>query len=126
MGDDESWAGALHRLWQAASRAEEVGALADDIYAPLLATPGVHHVVGTRWDEDATLRYMRALSAGGDAPVIVATARSMPGAAAREPDGAPVVTRAAVADLDDGVWPEAEFLRKSPGACVVACTFRLD
>ncbi|MFF8554003.1 PP2C family protein-serine/threonine phosphatase [Streptomyces sp. NPDC015501] len=126
MGDDDAWSGALHRLWQAASRAEEVGALADDVYAPLLATPGVHLVVGTRWDEDATLRYMRALRAGSDTPVIVAAARSMPGAVAREPDGEPVVTRTAVADLDDGEWPEAEFLRQSPGASVVACTFRLD
>ncbi|MEU4923514.1 GAF domain-containing SpoIIE family protein phosphatase [Streptomyces parvus] len=126
MVDDDTWSGALHRLWQAASRAEEVAALADDIYAPLLATPGVHHVVGTRWDEDATLRYMRALGTDGEAPVIVATARSMPGAAVREPDGEPVVTRASVDELDDAVWPEAEFLRQSPGASVVGCTFRLD
>ncbi|WP_432024138.1 PP2C family protein-serine/threonine phosphatase [Streptomyces parvus] len=126
MVDDDTWSGALHRLWQAASRAEEVAALADDIYAPLLATPGVHHVVGTRWDEDATLRYMRALGTDGEAPVIVATARSMPGAAVREPDGEPVVTRASVDELDDAAWPEAEFLRQSPGASVVACTFRLD
>ncbi|MEU7329308.1 PP2C family protein-serine/threonine phosphatase [Streptomyces parvus] len=126
MVDDDTWSGALHRLWQAASRAEEVAALADDVYAPLLATPGVHLVVGTRWDEDATLRYMRALAADGDAPVIVATARSMPGAAAREPDGEPVVTLASVDELDDAAWPEAEFLRQSPGASVVACTFRLD
>ncbi|MFE5956946.1 PP2C family protein-serine/threonine phosphatase [Streptomyces rubiginosohelvolus] len=126
MVDDDTWSGALHRLWQAASRAEEVAALADDVYAPLLATPGVHLVVGTRWDEDATLRYMRALGADGDGPVIVATARSMPGAAVREPDGEPVVTRASVDELDDAAWPEAEFLRQSPGASVVACTFRLD
>ncbi|MEU3069804.1 GAF domain-containing SpoIIE family protein phosphatase [Streptomyces sp. NPDC006906] len=126
MVDDDTWSGALHRLWQAASRAEEVAALADDVYAPLLATPGVHLVVGTRWDEDVTLRYMRALDADGGAPVIVATARSMPGAAVREPDGEPVVTRSAVAELDDAAWPEAEFLRRSPGASVVACTFRLD
>ncbi|MEU8597493.1 MULTISPECIES: PP2C family protein-serine/threonine phosphatase [Streptomyces] len=126
MVDDDTWSGALHRLWQAASRAEEVGALADDVYAPLLATPGVHLVVGTRWDEDATLRYMRALGADGDAPVIVATARSMPGAAVREPDGEPVVTRSPVGELDDAVWPEAEFLRQVPGASVVGCTFRLD
>ncbi|MGW1150723.1 PP2C family protein-serine/threonine phosphatase [Streptomyces rubiginosohelvolus] len=126
MVDDDTWSGALHRLWQAASRAEEVAALADDVYAPLLATPGVHLVVGTRWDEDATLRYMRALGADGDAPVIVATARSMPGAAVREPDGEPVVTRSPVGELDDAVWPEAEFLRQVPGASVVGCTFRLD
>ncbi|UCA53884.1 SpoIIE family protein phosphatase [Streptomyces sp. WA6-1-16] len=126
MVDDDTWSGALHRLWQAASRAEEVAALADDVYAPLLATPGVHLVVGTRWDEDATLRYMRALGADGDAPVIIATARSMPGAAVREPDGEPVVTRGSVDELDDTAWPEAEFLRQSPGASVVACTFRLD
>ncbi|MFI5478056.1 PP2C family protein-serine/threonine phosphatase [Streptomyces rubiginosohelvolus] len=126
MVDDDTWSGALHRLWQAASRAEEVAALADDVYAPLLATPGVHLVVGTRWDEDATLRYMRALGADGDAPVIIATARSMPGAAVREPDGEPVVTRGSVDELDDAAWPEAEFLRQSPGASVVACTFRLD
>ncbi|MEU2404890.1 PP2C family protein-serine/threonine phosphatase [Streptomyces rubiginosohelvolus] len=126
MVDDDTWSGALHRLWQAASRAEEVAALADDVYAPLLATPGVHLVVGTRWDEDATLRYMRALGANGDAPVIIATARSMPGAAVREPDGEPVVTRGSVDELDDAAWPEAEFLRQSPGASVVACTFRLD
>ncbi|MFI2080123.1 PP2C family protein-serine/threonine phosphatase [Streptomyces rubiginosohelvolus] len=126
MVDDDTWSGALHRLWQAASRAEEVAALADDVYAPLLATPGVHLVVGTRWDEDATLRYMRALGADGDAPVIVATARSMPGAAVREPDGEPVVTRSSVGELDDAVWPEAEFLRQVPGASVVGCTFRLD
>ncbi|WP_032769706.1 PP2C family protein-serine/threonine phosphatase [Streptomyces sp. CNS654] len=126
MVDDDTWSGALHRLWQAASRAEEVAALADDVYAPLLATPGVHLVVGTRWDEDATLRYMRALGADGDAPVIIATARSMPGAAVREPDGEPVVTLASADELDDAAWPEAEFLRQSPGASVVACTFRLD
>ncbi|WP_424567932.1 PP2C family protein-serine/threonine phosphatase [Streptomyces sp. CH-036] len=126
MVDDDTWSGALHRLWQAASRAEEVAALADDVYAPLLATPGVHLVVGTRWDEDATLRYMRALGADGDAPVIIATARSMPGAAVREPDGEPAVTRGSVDELDDAAWPEAEFLRQSPGASVVACTFRLD
>ncbi|WP_354597665.1 hypothetical protein R1Y80_20790 [Streptomyces sp. JL1001] len=126
MVDDDTWSGALHRLWQAASRAEEVAALADDVYAPLLATPGVHLVVGTRWDEDATLRYMRALGADGDAPVIIATTRSMPGAAVREPDGEPVVTRSPVGELDDAAWPEAEFLRQSPGASVVACTFRLD
>ncbi|MFD3813700.1 PP2C family protein-serine/threonine phosphatase [Streptomyces rubiginosohelvolus] len=126
MVDDDTWSGALHRLWQAATRAEEVAALADDVYAPLLATPGVHLVVGTRWDEDATLRYMRALGADGDAPVIIATARSMPGAAVREPDGEPVVTRGSVDELDDAAWPEAEFLRQSPGASVVACTFRLD
>ncbi|MEV8007065.1 GAF domain-containing SpoIIE family protein phosphatase [Streptomyces parvus] len=126
MVDDDTWSGALHRLWQAASRAEEVAALADDVYAPLLATPGVHLVVGTRWDEDSTLRYMRALGADGDAPVIIATARSMPGAAVREPDGEPVVTRGSVDELDDAAWPEAEFLRQSPGASVVACTFRLD
>ncbi|MFE7480625.1 PP2C family protein-serine/threonine phosphatase [Streptomyces sp. NPDC057552] len=123
---DDTWSSALHRLWQAASRAEEVAALADDVYAPLLATPGVHLVVGTRWDEQHVLRYMRALSAGSDAPVIVATTRSMPGAAVREPGGEPVVTRSAVAGLDDAVWPEAEFLRQAPGATVVACTFRLD
>lgn len=123
---DDTWSGALHRLWQAASRAEEVAALADDVYAPLLATPGVHLVVGTRWDDRQVLRYMRALSAGSDAPVIVATARSMPEAAVREPGGAPVVTRTAVDGLDDAVWPEAEFLRQAPGASVVACTFRLD
>ncbi|SCF88112.1 SpoIIE family protein phosphatase [Streptomyces sp. Cmuel-A718b] len=126
MVDDDTWSGALHRLWQAASRAEEVAALADDVYAPLLATPGVHLVVGTRWDEDATLRYMRALGADGDGPLIVATARSMPGAAVREPDGEPVVTRGSVDELDDAAWPEAELLRQSPGASVVACTFRLD
>ncbi|MFF2717373.1 PP2C family protein-serine/threonine phosphatase [Streptomyces sp. NPDC058011] len=123
---DDTWSGALHRLWQAASRAEEVAALADDVYAPLLATPGVHLVVGTRWDDRQVLRYMRALSAGSDAPVIVATTRSMPEAAVREPGGAPVVTRTAVDGLDDAVWPEAEFLRQAPGASVVACTFRLD
>ncbi|MBK3557981.1 SpoIIE family protein phosphatase [Streptomyces sp. MBT56] len=126
MVDDDTWSGALHRLWQAASRAEEVAALADDVYAPLLATPGVHLVVGTRWDEDVTLRYMKALSADGDGPVIVATARSMPGAAVREPDGEPVVTQASADELDDAAWPEAEFLRQSPGASVVGCTFRLD
>ncbi|MFD3975566.1 PP2C family protein-serine/threonine phosphatase [Streptomyces cyaneofuscatus] len=123
---DDTWSSALHRLWQAASRAEEVAALADDVYAPLLATPGVHLVVGTRWDEKHVLRYMRALSAGSDNPVIVATTRSMPEAAEREPGGAPVLTRAAVEGLDDAVWPEAEFLRQAPGASVVACTFRLD
>ncbi|MYX15551.1 SpoIIE family protein phosphatase [Streptomyces sp. SID8374] len=123
---DDTWSSALHRLWQAASRAEEVAALADDVYAPLLATPGVHLVVGTRWDEKQVLRYMRALSAGSDAPVIVATTRSMPGAAVREPGGEPVVTRFAVDGLDDSVWPEAAFLRQVPGASVVACTFRLD
>ncbi|EGE42790.1 SpoIIE family protein phosphatase [Streptomyces sp. SID4928] len=126
MVDDDTWSGALHRLWQAASRAEEVAALADDVYAPLLATPGVRLVVGTRWDEAVTLRYMKALGADGDGPVIVATARSMPGAAVREPDGEPVVTRASVDELDDAAWPEAEFLRQSPGASVVGCTFRLD
>ncbi|MET7872894.1 PP2C family protein-serine/threonine phosphatase [Streptomyces cyaneofuscatus] len=123
---DDTWSGALHRLWQAASRAEEVAALADDVYAPLLATPGVHLVVGTRWDEQHVLRYMRGLSAGSDTPVIVATTRSMPGAAVREPGGEPVVTRSAVEGLDDSVWPEAEFLRQAPGGSVVACTFRLD
>ncbi|MFI7238678.1 PP2C family protein-serine/threonine phosphatase [Streptomyces cyaneofuscatus] len=123
---DDTWSSALHRLWQAASRAEEVAALADDVYAPLLATPGVHLVVGTRWDEKHVLRYMRGLSAGSDTPVIVATTRSMPGAAVREPGGEPVVTRSAVEGLDDSVWPEAEFLRQAPGASVVACTFRLD
>ncbi|MFZ4264428.1 PP2C family protein-serine/threonine phosphatase [Streptomyces arboris] len=123
---DDTWSSALHRLWQAASRAEEVAALADDVYAPLLATPGVHLVVGTRWDEKHVLRYMRGLSAGSDTPVIVATTRSMPGAAVREPGGEPVVTRSAVDGLDDAVWPEAEFLRQAPGASVVACTFRLD
>ncbi|MFF8243935.1 PP2C family protein-serine/threonine phosphatase [Streptomyces griseus] len=126
MVDDDTWSGALHRLWQAASRAEEVAALADDVYAPLLATPGVHLVVGTRWDEAVTLRYMKALGADGDGPVIVATARPMPGAAVREPDGEPVVTRASADELDDAAWPEAEFLRQSPGASVVGCTFRLD
>ncbi|MFJ3436351.1 PP2C family protein-serine/threonine phosphatase [Streptomyces cyaneofuscatus] len=123
---DDTWSGALHRLWQAASRAEEVAALADDVYAPLLATPGVHLVVGTRWDEQHVLRYMRGLSAGSDTPVIVATTRSMPGAAVREPGGEPVVTRSAVEGLDDSVWPEAEFLRQAPGVSVAACTFRLD
>ncbi|MFD8729925.1 PP2C family protein-serine/threonine phosphatase [Streptomyces sp. NPDC059611] len=123
---DDTWSSALHRLWQAASRAEDVAALADDVYAPLLATPGVHLVAGTRWDEKQVLRYMRALSAGSDAPVIVATTRSMPGAAVREPRGEPVVTRFAVDGLDDSVWPEAEFLRQVPGASVVARTFRLD
>ncbi|MEV4876005.1 PP2C family protein-serine/threonine phosphatase [Streptomyces cyaneofuscatus] len=123
---DDTWSSALHRLWQAASRAEEVAALADDVYAPLLATPGVHLVVGTRWDDRQVLRYMRGLSAGSDTPVIVATTRSMPGAAVREPGGEPVVTRSAVDGLDDAAWPEAEFLRQAPGASVVACTFRLD
>ncbi|MFJ9640910.1 PP2C family protein-serine/threonine phosphatase [Streptomyces sp. NPDC101178] len=123
---DDTWSSALHRLWQAASRAEEVAALSDDVYAPLLATPGVHLVVGTRWDDRQVLRYMRALTAGSDAPVIVATTRSMPEAAVREPGGAPVVTRDAVGGLDDAVWPEAEFLRQAPGDSVVACTFRLD
>ncbi|MEU0358484.1 PP2C family protein-serine/threonine phosphatase [Streptomyces cyaneofuscatus] len=123
---DDTWSSALHRLWQAASRAQEVAALADDVYAPLLATPGVHLVVGTRWDEKHVLRYMRALSAGSDTPVIVATTRSMPEAAVREPGGEPVVTRSAVDGLDGSVWPEAEFLRQAPGDSVVACTFRLD
>ncbi|MYT34920.1 SpoIIE family protein phosphatase [Streptomyces sp. SID8356] len=123
---DDPWSSALHRLWQAASRAEEVAALADDVYAPLLATPGVHRVVGTRWDGRQVLRYMRALSAGSDTPVIVATTRSMPGAAAREPGEDPVVDRLEVAGLDDAVWPEAEFLREAPGGSVVSCTFRLD
>ncbi|WP_411079731.1 PP2C family protein-serine/threonine phosphatase [Streptomyces sp. cmx-18-6] len=125
MGDD-TWSTALHRLWQAASRAEEVAALADDVYAPLLATPGVHLVVGTRWADSRVLRYMRALSAGSDTPVIVATTRSMPEAAVREPGGEPVVTQSPVAGLDDTVWPEAEFLRQVPAASVVTCTFRLD
>ncbi|MFD3409668.1 PP2C family protein-serine/threonine phosphatase [Streptomyces cyaneofuscatus] len=123
---DDTWSSALHRLWQAASRAEEVAALADDVYAPLLATPGVHLVAGTRWDEQHVLRYMRGLSAGSDTPVIVATTRSMPGAAVREPGGEPVVTRSDVEGLDDSVWPEAAFLRQAPGVSVVACTFRLD
>ncbi|WP_441350849.1 oxidoreductase, partial [Streptomyces sp. ZEA17I] len=123
---DDPWSSALHRLWQAASRAEEVAALADDVYAPLLATPGVHRVVGTRWDGRQVLRYMRALSAGSDTPVIVATTRSMPGAAVREPGGEPVVDRLEAAGLDDAVWPEAEFLREAPGGSVVSCTFRLD
>ncbi|NEE43113.1 hypothetical protein G3M55_00665, partial [Streptomyces sp. SID8455] len=78
MGGDDTWSSALHRLWQAASRAEEVSALADDVYAPLLATTGVHLVVGTRWEDRQILRYMRALAAGSDSPVITATSRSVP------------------------------------------------
>lgn len=72
-------------------------------------------MVGTRWDGKHVLRYMRALSAGSDTPVIVATTRSMPGAAVREPGGEPVVTRSAVDGMDDSMWPEAEFLRQAPG-----------
>lgn len=125
MGDD-TWSSALHRLWQAASRAEEVSALADDVYAPLLATPGVHLVVGTRWEDRRILRYMRALAAGSDSPVITATSRSVPEAAVREPGDEPVVTRIPVAGLDDAGWPEAELLRRTPGATFVVCTFRLD
>lgn len=125
MGDD-TWSSALHRLWQAASRAEEVSALADDVYAPLLATPGVHLVVGTRWEDRQILRYMRALAAGSDSPVITATSRSVPEAAVREPGDEPVVTRIPVAGLDDAGWPEAELLRRTPGATFVVCTFRLD
>ncbi|MET8377882.1 PP2C family protein-serine/threonine phosphatase [Streptomyces microflavus] len=125
MGDD-TWSSALHRLWQAASRAEEVSALADDVYAPLLATPGVHLVVGTRWEDRQILRYMRALAAGSDSPVITATSRSVPEAAVREPGDEPVVTRIPVAGLDDLGWPEAELLRRTPGATFVVCTFRLD
>ncbi|MET4672623.1 PP2C family protein-serine/threonine phosphatase [Streptomyces sp. PvR018] len=123
---DDTWSSALHRLWQAASRAEEVSALADDVYAPLLATPGVHLVVGTRWEDPQILRYMRALRAGSDSPVITATARSVPEAAVREPGDEPVVTRIPVAGLDDAGWPEAELLRRTPGATFVVCTFRLD
>ncbi|MFD7852699.1 PP2C family protein-serine/threonine phosphatase [Streptomyces microflavus] len=123
---DDTWSSALHRLWQAASRAEEVSALADDVYAPLLATPGVHLVVGTRWEDPQILRYMRALRAGSDSPVITATARSVPEAAVREPGDEPVVTRIPVAGLDDAGWPEAELLRRTPGAAFVVCTFRLD
>lgn len=124
---DDAWSSALHRLWQASSRAEEVEALADDVYVPLLATPGVHLVVGTRWDEKQVLRYTRVLSDRSDTPVIVTASRSMPAAAVREPGDEPVVTRSAVAGLDDAVWPEAEFLRQTPpGTSVVACTFRLD
>ncbi|AGK79025.1 Protein serine/threonine phosphatase with GAF(S)sensor(S) [Streptomyces microflavus DSM 40593] len=123
---DDTWSSALHRLWQAASRAEEVSALADDVYAPLLATPGVHLVVGTRWEGPQILRYMRALRAGSDSPVITATARSVPEAAVREPGDEPVVTRIPVAGLDDAGWPEAELLRRAPGATFVVCTFRLD
>ncbi|MFF0054966.1 PP2C family protein-serine/threonine phosphatase [Streptomyces microflavus] len=123
---DDTWSSALHRLWQAASRAEEVSALADDVYAPLLATPGVHLVVGTRWEDRQILRYMRALAAGSDSPVITATSRSVPEAAAREPGDEPVVTRIPVAGLDDAGWPEAELLRRTPGATFVVCTFRLD
>ncbi|MFJ7061408.1 PP2C family protein-serine/threonine phosphatase [Streptomyces griseobrunneus] len=123
---DDTWSSALHRLWQAASRAEEVAALADDVYAPLLTTPGVHLVVGTRWEDPQILRYMRALRAGSDSPVITATARSVPEAAVREPGDEPVVTRIPVAGLDDAGWPEAELLRRTPGATFVVCTFRLD
>ncbi|CAO0831278.1 PP2C family protein-serine/threonine phosphatase [Streptomyces microflavus] len=123
---DDTWSSALHRLWQAASRAEEVSALADDVYAPLLATPGVHLVVGTRWEDPQILRYMRALRAGSDSPVITATARSVPEAAVREPGDEPVVTRIPVAGLDDAGWPEAELLRRTPEATFVVCTFRLD
>ncbi|MEW2189762.1 PP2C family protein-serine/threonine phosphatase [Streptomyces microflavus] len=123
---DDTWSSALHRLWQAASRAEEVSALADDVYAPLLATPGVHLVVGTRWEDRQILRYMRALAAGSDSPVITATSRSVPEAAVREPGDEPVVTRIPVAGLDDAGWPEAELLRRTPGAAFVVCTFRLD
>ncbi|MFJ8560523.1 PP2C family protein-serine/threonine phosphatase [Streptomyces microflavus] len=123
---DDTWSSALHRLWQAASRAEEVSALADDVYAPLLATPGVHLVVGTRWEDPQILRYMRALRAGSDSPVITATARSVPEAAVREPGDEPVVTRIPVAGLDDAGWPEAELLRRMPEATFVVCTFRLD
>ncbi|MFD5899900.1 PP2C family protein-serine/threonine phosphatase [Streptomyces microflavus] len=126
MGGDDTWSSALHRLWQAASRAEEVSALADDVYAPLLATPGVHLVVGTRWEDRQILRYMRALAAGSDSPVITATSRSVPEAAVREPGDEPVVTRIPVAALDDAGWPEAELLRRTPGATFVVCTFRLD
>ncbi|MET8059039.1 PP2C family protein-serine/threonine phosphatase [Streptomyces microflavus] len=123
---DDTWSSALHRLWQAASRAEEVSALADDVYAPLLATPGVHLVVGTRWEDRQVLRYMRALAAGSDSPVITATSRPVPEAAVREPGDEPVVTRIPVAGLDDAGWPEAELLRRTPGATFVVCTFRLD
>lgn len=123
---DDTWSSALHRLWQAASRAEEVAALADDVYAPLLTTPGVHLVVGTRWEDPQILRYMRALRAGSDSPVITATARSVPEAAVREPGDEPVVTRIPVAGLDDAGWPEAELLRRTPGATFVVSTFRLD
>ncbi|MEU1175621.1 PP2C family protein-serine/threonine phosphatase [Streptomyces microflavus] len=123
---DDTWSSALHRLWQAASRAEEVSALADDVYAPLLATPGVHLVVGTRWEDPQILRYMRALRAGSDSPVITETSRSVPRAAVREPGDEPVVTRIPVAGLDDAGWPEAELLRRTPGATFVVCTFRLD
>ncbi|MET7498718.1 PP2C family protein-serine/threonine phosphatase [Streptomyces microflavus] len=123
---DDTWSSALHRLWQAASRAEEVSALADDVYAPLLATPGVHLVVGTRWEDPQILRYMRALRAGSDSPVITETSRSVPKAAVREPGDEPVVTRIPVAGLDDAGWPEAELLRRTPGATFVVCTFRLD
>ncbi|MFJ3477684.1 PP2C family protein-serine/threonine phosphatase [Streptomyces microflavus] len=126
MGGDDTWSSALHRLWQAASRAEEVSALADDVYAPLLATTGVHLVVGTRWEDRQILRYMRALAAGSDSPVITATSRSVPEAAVREPGDEPVVTRIPVAALDDAGWPEAELLRRTPGATFVVCTFRLD
>ncbi|MFD8117187.1 PP2C family protein-serine/threonine phosphatase [Streptomyces microflavus] len=126
MGGDDTWSSALHRLWQAASRAEEVSALADDVYAPLLATTGVHLVVGTRWEDRQILRYMRALAAGSDSPVITATSRSVPEAAVREPGDEPVVTRIPVAALDDAGWPEAELLRRTPGAAFVVCTFRLD
>jgi len=123
---DDTWSSALHRLWQAASRAEEVAALADDVYAPLLTTPGARLVVGTRWEDRQILRYMRALRAGSDNPVIIATARSVPEAAVREPGDEPVVTRIPVNELDDAGWPEAELLRRTPGATFVACTFRLD
>ncbi|MDX2408080.1 serine/threonine-protein phosphatase [Streptomyces microflavus] len=123
---DDTWSSALHRLWQAASRAEEVSALADDVYAPLLATPGVHLVVGTRWEDPQILRYMRALRAGSDSPVITETSRSVPRAAVREPGDEPVVTRIPVSGLDDAGWPEAELLRRTPGATFLVCTFRLD
>ncbi|MFJ9621038.1 PP2C family protein-serine/threonine phosphatase [Streptomyces sp. NPDC101181] len=123
---DDSWSGALHRLWQAASRADEVAALADDVYAPFLATPGVHLVVGTRWDEPHVLRYMRALGAGSDTPTTFTASRSMPEAAVREPGGTPEVAHLDPAGLDSAVWPEAELLRQAPGDSVVTCTFQLD
>ncbi|NEE57836.1 hypothetical protein G3M55_76495, partial [Streptomyces sp. SID8455] len=44
----------------------------------------------------------------------------------REPGDEPVVTRIPVAALDDAGWPEAELLRRTPGATFVVCTFRLD
>ncbi|GGX57851.1 PP2C family protein-serine/threonine phosphatase [Streptomyces fructofermentans] len=127
---DHSWAARLHRLWMVTGGVTDVTAMADHVYALLLAEPEVLAVVGTRWT-GGELRYTRRLTSGTRPVTEVAEDGTKSAGAARRPDSSdPAAHGPAVVDrlLPDGEGdfaPEHRLLSDAGAAAALECRFVL-